>query len=98
MLRTLNPAADIPLLEWSQNLVNYYWHIRVEGRDQAKRRRYYRLIRREKLRLIETRKDLNTDIVNALCGYPVTFNSRRLLNRSANCVLCMNLRFRRNYY
>jgi hypothetical protein len=74
MLRTLNPAADIPLPEWSQNLVNYYWHIRVEGRNQAKRRKYYRLIRREKLRLIEEHIDIDLKIINALCAYLINFN------------------------
>jgi hypothetical protein len=53
--------------EWANNLKNYYWHIRVEGRDKAKRRRYYRLISKEKLRLAE--KSINQEIINAVCKY-----------------------------
>lgn len=41
--------VDLP--EWSNLLSNYYWVIRVEGRNRAKRRKYYRYVEKEKLRL-----------------------------------------------
>lgn len=41
------------LLNVPGQLKEYYWHIRVEGRDKAKRRRYYRYVAKEKLRLAE---------------------------------------------
>lgn len=40
-------------------LRNYYWMIRVEGRDKSKRRKYYRLVAKEKLRLAELGIDQN---------------------------------------
>jgi hypothetical protein len=79
MLRTLNPAADIPLPEWSQNLVSYYWHIRVEGRNQAKRRRYYRLVSKEKLRLVEQYK-IDQYVLNYLCRYLSNLKPNALRN------------------
>ena len=72
MLRTLNPVADVVLPDWSNVLVNHYWHIRVEGRDTAKRRRYYRLVEREKLRLAE--QNLNQELIKAVCRYLINFN------------------------
>jgi len=59
--------------EWANNLKNYYWHIRVEGRDKAKRRKYYRKIRMEKLRLVEA--GLSENLVNAACRYLVSLNT-----------------------
>lgn len=55
--------------EWANNLKNYYWYIRVEGRDKAKRRRYYRRIYKEKLRLVES--GVPEIIVEAACRYLV---------------------------
>lgn len=65
---------------WSRMLANYYWHIRVEGRHKAKRRRYYRLVEKEKLRLAEL--GLETELINIMCKYLV-----RLDAKSANRVL-----------
>jgi hypothetical protein len=52
---------------WANNLKNYYWHIRVEGRDKAKRRRYHRLISKEKLRLAEL--GISQIYIEASCRY-----------------------------
>jgi hypothetical protein len=48
-------------------LKHYYWVIRVEGRDKAKRRRYYRYVAKEKLRLAEM--NIEQDLINAVCKY-----------------------------
>lgn len=53
--------------ESANNLKNYYWYIRVEARDKAKRRRYYRLIYKEKLRLAEL--GVNQQYIEATCRY-----------------------------
>jgi hypothetical protein len=53
--------------EWANNLKNYYWYIRVEGRDKAKRRRFYRLIEKEKLRLAEI--GVNQELILVVCKY-----------------------------
>lgn len=69
--------AKIP--QWANDLNNYYWRVRVEGRNAAKRRRYYRYIRKEKLRLIES--GICPDEIEAVCKYLVSLkevNARRL--------------------
>lgn len=63
-------GADLP--EWSGLLVNYYYRIRVEGRDKVKRRRYYRYVAKEKLRLAEIGVDQT--LIIAVCRYLVNFN------------------------
>ena len=37
--------------DWANNLANYYVGIRVDGRNRTLRRRYYRFVELEKLRL-----------------------------------------------
>ena len=77
-----HPQADVVLPEWANTLKHYYWFIRVEGKDLAKRRRYYRLIKREKLRLVE-HLHLNQDLIEATCRYLSCFNKssgRKLIN------------------
>jgi hypothetical protein len=59
--------------EWAGNLRNYYWYIRIEGRDKAKRRRYYRLIAKEKLRLAENA--IEQELILAVCKYLSTLNA-----------------------
>jgi len=53
--------------EWANNLKNYYWYIRVEGRDKAKRRKYYRYIAKEKIRLSEL--GLDQELIILVCRY-----------------------------
>lgn len=43
--------SELP--DWSGRLTNYYCVIRVEKRNKAIRRRYYRKVEKEKLRLAE---------------------------------------------
>ncbi|MCB5206349.1 hypothetical protein [Methylovorus mays] len=59
--------GEIDPPEWASKLKNYYWYIRVEGRDKAKRRRYYRLIEKEKLYLAE--QLINQEQILAVCRY-----------------------------
>lgn len=59
-------------LHWAQRLKNYYVVVRVHRRNQAMRRKYYRKIEREKLRLAEM--DINQDLINAVCRYLATMN------------------------
>ena len=56
--------------DWANNLKNYYWYIRVEGRDKAKRRRYYRQVAKEKLRLAES--GIDQQLIDAVCKYLCT--------------------------
>lgn len=55
--------------EWAATLTSHYWRIRVEGRDKVKRRRYYRYVAKEKLRLAET--GVSQDLIKAVCRYLV---------------------------
>jgi len=61
--------------EWANNLKNYYWYIRVEGRDKAKKRRYYRYIAKEKLRLAEL--GIDQLLINAVCKYLIRLDNNR---------------------
>ena len=56
---------DLP--DWAGILISHYWRIRVEGRDKVKRRRYYRYVSKEKLRLAEM--GIEQDLINAVCRY-----------------------------
>jgi hypothetical protein len=73
MIYGFKPQPDVKLPDWASNLTNYYWFIRVEGRDKSKRRRYYRYIRKEKLRLVE-QLHIEEETLDALCKYLVSFN------------------------
>jgi len=64
------PHVDVP--DWSRLLSNYYWRIRNESRDKSKRRRYYRYIAKEKLRLVKS--GIDQELVNAVCRYFASFN------------------------
>jgi hypothetical protein len=64
------PNVETP--EWAILLSNYYWRIRNEGRNNVKRRRYYRYIAKEKLRLAES--GIDQQLINAVCKYLVSFN------------------------
>jgi hypothetical protein len=52
---------------WAMQLKHYYWVIRVEGRDKVKRRRYYRYVAKEKLRLAEI--NIDQELIIAVCRY-----------------------------
>lgn len=75
MLHSLKPQGNVPLPDWASRLTNYYWHIRVEGRDKAKRRRFYRMVGKEKLRLIEVYQ-LDQEIIDMVCRYLAGLNKQ----------------------
>lgn len=52
-LRGFTRQADLVLPDWSKRLQNYYVVLRVDGRNKTLRRRYYRAVELEKLRLAE---------------------------------------------
>lgn len=57
--------VDVPL--WASKLKQLYWVIRVERHSRVKRRRYYRYVLKEKLRLVEM--GYEQELVNAVCRY-----------------------------
>ncbi len=57
---------------WALKLTHYYWVIRVEGRDKVKRRRYYRYVEKEKLRLAEM--GIHQPLILAVCKYLVNLS------------------------
>lgn len=60
-------GMDIP--DWAGVLLSHYWRIRVEGRDKVKRRRYYRYVAKEKLRLAEL--GIDQALIKSVCRYLV---------------------------
>jgi hypothetical protein len=61
-------GADLP--SWANVLKGHYWVIRVEARNKAKKRKHYRMVRAEKLRLVES--GVCVSEVNAVCKYLVS--------------------------
>ena len=55
------------LPHWTGFLNNYYVVIRVDGRNKAIRRRYYRKVEKEKLRLAEV--GYCQDCIRSVCRY-----------------------------
>jgi hypothetical protein len=45
--------GDLELPQWSHTLKNHYVSIRVDGRNATVKRRHYRAVEKEKLRLAE---------------------------------------------
>jgi hypothetical protein len=67
MIRLLNPVPVVNIPDWARTLVSHYWRIRVESRDKAKRRRYYRYVEKEKLRLAEL--GIDQELIRATCRH-----------------------------
>jgi hypothetical protein len=65
---TNRAIADVP--KWATLLSNYYYRIRVEGRNKSLRRKFYRLVRIEKLRLLESGVPMSQ--INCVCKYLVS--------------------------
>ena len=57
--------VDVP--DWATRLRHLYWVIRVERYSKVKRRRYYRYVFKEKLRLVEMGYEV--ELVNAIYRY-----------------------------
>jgi hypothetical protein len=69
----------VELPEWSESLRHLYWIIRVEGRIEAKRRRYYRKVEKEKLRLAES--GVSQIKIAAVCRYLCNFKNANTLRK-----------------
>ena len=52
---------------WTRYFCNYYCFIRVDGRNKTVRRRWYRRVEREKLRLACL--GINQKQIKGICGY-----------------------------
>lgn len=84
----------VELPEWSENLRHLYWVIRVEGRIEAKRRRYYRKVEKEKLRLAEAgvSQIKIAAVCRYLCGFRNSSTLRQVLSEPEKqlsfCFLC----------
>lgn len=62
---------DLPL--WADSLRFHYWVIRVEGRNQAKRRKAYRQLKLQKIKLAES--GICQQLINAVCRYLKTLTA-----------------------
>lgn len=67
----------IDLPDWSDNLRNLYWVIRVQGRIEKTRRKFYRKVEQEKLRLAEM--GINQEQIHAVCRYYSNFRNHEKL-------------------
>ena len=67
----------VELPEWATDLRHLYWVIRVEGRIEAKRRKYYRKVEKEKLRLAEL--GVSQTKIAAFCRYLCNFKNASTL-------------------
>ncbi len=84
---------------WSGRLTNYYWVIRNEGRNKAKRRMYYRLVAKEKLRLAE--QNIDQELIDAVCKYLCTYAivcGRRMQDLMVNVPKQRSFDFRNGHY
>ena len=72
-------ADSVVLPDWSAELRNLYWIIRVEGRNDAKRMKYYRKVQKEKLRLAEL--GISQAHILAVCRYLSNFKNHQNLRR-----------------
>lgn len=67
--------SELP--DWAGRLTNYYCIIRVERRNEALRRKYYRRVEKEKLRLAEL--GICQECIRLVCRYlSVTYLKRSL--------------------
>lgn len=64
--------AVLDLPEWGRVLSVHYWVVRNSRFNGSKRRKAYRAIKKEKLRLVEL--GYSIFLVNALCKYLVTLS------------------------
>lgn len=70
-------ADSVDLPDWSENLRHFYWMIRVRGRNDAVRRKYYRKVEHEKLRLAEL--GICQIKIAAVCRYLSNFKNAKTL-------------------
>jgi len=85
-------SADLP--QWAIALHFPYWRIRVEGRNKSLRRRCYRALEKEKLKLVE--QGIPIEHINAVCKYLVSHrqsSADKLAKLLAEPILQMQLPF-----
>ena len=73
--------ATTPIPSWALNLKQSYFIIRVNNRNKTTVRKHYRLIEKEKLKLVEA--GIDSAQINAVCKYLVSLkqvNADRLVN------------------
>ncbi len=70
------------LPDWSGKISNYYVVVRVEGRNKNIRRKYYRLIQKEKLRLAEL--GICQECIRLVCRF---LSRKRLIGKLKPCDL-----------
>lgn len=73
-------ADSVDLPDWTENLRHIYWVLRCEARMQAKRRRYYRMVEKEKLRLAEL--GISQTKIAAVCRYLSNFKNANTLRNT----------------
>jgi hypothetical protein len=94
MINRFKHRALAHLPHWANVLHLPYWRIRVEGRNRALRRRCYRIIEKEKLKLVE--QGIPVEHVNAVCRYLVNLretSANNLQQVLAEPILQMKLPF-----
>lgn len=85
--------VDLP--PWAGTLKGYYWIIRVEGRNIAKRRKFYRKVEKEKLKLAE--EGIDQRLIINVCRYLRTLSKgdeERLVKLYDNPTLQLSFDFR----
>lgn len=82
--------------EWvSSNLHLWYWILRVEKPRGARRRKLYRWIAKEKLRLAEM--NIDQELIEATCRYLSSYSAvsgRRMLELMDRPIVQMSFEFR----
>lgn len=71
MLYGFRNTGYVDLPSWASGLHFPYFMIRVEGRNKTKRRRYYRQVTKEKIRLLES--GIPIEQINAVCRYLASY-------------------------
>lgn len=79
------------LPDWSGRLANLYVVIRIENRNKAIRRRYYRMVEKEKLRLAELGHC--QDCILLVCRF---YSSRISMRRGLKCCVSAHLQLTLN--
>lgn len=72
-------SKNVDLPDWTINLRHFYWVIRVQGRIEKTRRKYYRKVEREKLRLAES--GIPQIKIAAVCRYLSNFKNSNTLKQ-----------------
>lgn len=69
--RFYDHTIHVELPEWAHPLKEPYWFIRVEGRNLAKRRRMYRMVKKIRREIVESGVD--QELVDMTCKYLASY-------------------------